>query len=566
LGEFDVTLTITTADGTDSTTKVEYIVTSCAVPDVSFTSNVRAAPAPLAVHFTSTTPTQYTGCDPTSWDWDFGDTGTGSGEETDHTYIDSGIFDVCLEVQVPGTSAQTCVDDYIVTSPEIELTAPVGSESWPAGTEQQIAYTLRGNPHDWVSHVRVSVSPDSGATYEEIAVVPTDSGSAGDYQTAWPVPIARGDAFRVQVVAEDGSDVQVASDQSDSDFAVTLVYEPTAELDAATGEVTLTWKGGDADIWALDGVYDASFAGGYLLAAEEQSPYVDSPPAGARAYRFANLGTDAFSPATVGKADLAISLGYNLLAVPLLPDQELYASQAAADMNGQDGNVIELAKWDHLSGSWLTHDPSWPLVDFPINAGEGFFLKAGCDSTWSVAGEVARGDRVCTQTAHGYAMFGVPTREFAMASDAAAAMLSQGCTPTEISRWLASAGIWQTHDLSWPVVDFPIDATDGFFVKAGSDAPFILNPMDVQAEAMSATEAQVTFATDVPGVAWVVYGTDPENLDSRAYDDLGVLHADTDHQITLTDLEPDTTYFLDIVFLGVVYNKRGEHYAVQTPE
>ena len=112
-GEYDVTLTVTTSGGSDSETKDGYVVVSCPTPDPAFTSDVTSGPAPLDVTFTSTTTAPVTGCDPTAWSWTFGDSGTGSGEITAHTYETEGYYDVCLTVTVPGTSAQTCVVDYI---------------------------------------------------------------------------------------------------------------------------------------------------------------------------------------------------------------------------------------------------------------------------------------------------------------------------------------------------------------------------------------------------------------------------------------------------------------------
>ena len=112
-GEYDVTLTVTTAGGSDAETKEGYIVVSCPTPDPAFTSDVTSGPAPLDVTFTSTTTAPATGCDPTAWDWTFGDAGSGSGEVAQHTYAEDGLYDVCLTVTVPGTSAQTCVVDYV---------------------------------------------------------------------------------------------------------------------------------------------------------------------------------------------------------------------------------------------------------------------------------------------------------------------------------------------------------------------------------------------------------------------------------------------------------------------
>ena len=112
-GEYDVTLAVTTSGGSDTETKEGYIVVACPSPDPTFTSDVTSGAAPLDVTFTSTTEAPANGCDPTAWAWTFGDSASGSGEQVQHTYTEDGLYGVCLTVTVPGTSAQTCVVDYV---------------------------------------------------------------------------------------------------------------------------------------------------------------------------------------------------------------------------------------------------------------------------------------------------------------------------------------------------------------------------------------------------------------------------------------------------------------------
>ena len=95
------TLTVTTSGGSDSETREGYIVVSCPTPDPSFTGVPASGLAPLDVTFTSTTIAPATGCDPTAWDWTFGDSAGGAGEIVAHTYTEDGLYDVCLTVTVP---------------------------------------------------------------------------------------------------------------------------------------------------------------------------------------------------------------------------------------------------------------------------------------------------------------------------------------------------------------------------------------------------------------------------------------------------------------------------------
>ena len=116
-GEYDVTLTVTTANGSDSETKDGYIVRGLpdARPDLHGGTDERGCAAGRDLHLDET-EAPATGCDPTAWDWTFGDAGIASGEVAQHTYEAEGYYNVCLTVTVPGTSAQTCVVDYIDVS------------------------------------------------------------------------------------------------------------------------------------------------------------------------------------------------------------------------------------------------------------------------------------------------------------------------------------------------------------------------------------------------------------------------------------------------------------------
>ena len=56
----------------------------------------------------------------TSWDWDFGDGTTGTGESVNHIYPDAGTYDVTLTVSDATTSSiPHTKDDYIIVNRQI---------------------------------------------------------------------------------------------------------------------------------------------------------------------------------------------------------------------------------------------------------------------------------------------------------------------------------------------------------------------------------------------------------------------------------------------------------------
>ena len=90
LGVYSVTLTATNKDGSDSTTKVNYIVTTLG-PIAEFKADRQVGKAPFIVEFTDLSSNN-----PTSWSWDFGDGTTSSEQNPRHIYMREGTYDVSL--------------------------------------------------------------------------------------------------------------------------------------------------------------------------------------------------------------------------------------------------------------------------------------------------------------------------------------------------------------------------------------------------------------------------------------------------------------------------------------
>jgi len=92
LGSYTVTLTASNKDGSDTTSKQNFIVTTLA-PVADFKADRQVGKAPFIVTFTDLSKGN-----PTSWVWDFGD-GTSSYEQNPrHIYMKEGSYDVRLTV------------------------------------------------------------------------------------------------------------------------------------------------------------------------------------------------------------------------------------------------------------------------------------------------------------------------------------------------------------------------------------------------------------------------------------------------------------------------------------
>jgi PKD repeat protein len=111
-GQFTVTLEVTNEDGSNTTTKEQFITGSTLIlPVAEFTANTTSGDAPLAVGFTD----QSTGS-PVSWQWAFGDGATSDEQNPEHLYTNAGTYTVSLEVTNPDGSNTATKTDYITVT------------------------------------------------------------------------------------------------------------------------------------------------------------------------------------------------------------------------------------------------------------------------------------------------------------------------------------------------------------------------------------------------------------------------------------------------------------------
>jgi len=126
-GKFTVTLGVSNANGQDSTTKADFIVTTLA-PVADFRADRQAGNAPFVVRFTD-----LSNGSPDTWSWDFGD-GTGSSEQNpSHIYMNEGAYNVQLTVSnqfgsdsvfLKDTSSATATAAPAATQAAVETSAP----------------------------------------------------------------------------------------------------------------------------------------------------------------------------------------------------------------------------------------------------------------------------------------------------------------------------------------------------------------------------------------------------------------------------------------------------------
>jgi PKD repeat protein len=146
-GNYSVALAAQNADGTNSTTKIDYITVSQRTPPIAgFTANGTSGKSPLAIAFTDTSTNS-----PTSWNWTFGD-GTLSDEQNPvHIYTATGMYTVSLSVANPDGSDTTSRTGYISASAPVLPVADFTANRTSGNAPLAVAFTesSTGQPATW---------------------------------------------------------------------------------------------------------------------------------------------------------------------------------------------------------------------------------------------------------------------------------------------------------------------------------------------------------------------------------------------------------------------------------
>src|SRR5690606_12772690 len=100
-GTYTVTLVVRNESGANAVTKTAYI-TVYPSPTASLSADITTACLPASIQFTGTASTTVGTI--SEWSWDFGDGGTSSQQNPQHTYTETGYYNVALTV----TSSNGC--------------------------------------------------------------------------------------------------------------------------------------------------------------------------------------------------------------------------------------------------------------------------------------------------------------------------------------------------------------------------------------------------------------------------------------------------------------------------
>ena len=143
-GTYTVALNVAGPGGSDTETKVDYIVVSEPPPNADYSANPKSGVAPLTVDFTDLSTGTIT-----SWDWDFGDGGSFSTPNPSYEYSNPGIYSVSLTVSGPGGPDTKTEENFITVYEEIIANFTASPTSGAAPLEVSFTDASFGNISSW---------------------------------------------------------------------------------------------------------------------------------------------------------------------------------------------------------------------------------------------------------------------------------------------------------------------------------------------------------------------------------------------------------------------------------
>ena len=232
-GTYNVTLTVATSD-VACTNQITQAVPVNALPSSNFNFTTVCRGEPTQFTSTATAPL---GQHITSYQWNFGDGQTGSGQTVSHTYAQAGTYNVTHTVS---TTGGTCADDITQAVPVNALPVPTvsanpntvmygGTTTLTANAGTQGSFNFHWEPADKV------VSPNSQTTqtiplYENQVFICTVTNSQGN---------CSGNAQLTVSIEGSNMAAQATADQNDlcEGESTTLHAQPSG----GTGNYTFEW-------------------------------------------------------------------------------------------------------------------------------------------------------------------------------------------------------------------------------------------------------------------------------------------------------------------------------------
>lgn len=165
-------------------------------------------------------------------------------------------------------------------------------------------------------------------------------------------------------------------------------------------------------------------------------------------------------------AQMSLQTGWNLVALPLLPNIPMTSLSLCAiiDGSGGTGTAVEVSQW--IYGGWETARCNLP-GSFPMDVSRGYFVRLSKPATIQFSGTRISGP-VSLSIATGWNLVSFPVCRASDTASTAVVLVDTAAgapgTTSEIDRW--ESGAWDGHIANVALNRFPIELGRGYFVRS----------------------------------------------------------------------------------------------------
>ncbi len=172
---------------------------------------------------------------------------------------------------------------------------------------------------------------------------------------------------------------------------------------------------------------------------------------------------------TTATHSFSLSAGWNLITLPLQPVTPYNAETLLQAINAQGASCNEVDQW--VTGMWESYPLGVPFGQFPINLGQGYFVKCTLPGSWTMEGNPLTGSVPLSLSA-GWNLVGVPyPANGNTAMTVVNGINNQGGACSELVRWVN--GAWGTYIDGVPFTDFALLPYEGYFVKCTVPSTYV---------------------------------------------------------------------------------------------
>jgi hypothetical protein len=176
-----------------------------------------------------------------------------------------------------------------------------------------------------------------------------------------------------------------------------------------------------------------------------------------------------------GEIAVPLAAGYNLIAMPVNPAATLTAEDLVQQINADGGDCTSVIAYDTAQGAFVTHPAGTAVGNFVIEVGAGYFVRCTRISTWKAKGYALNTQRYAISLKAGYNLIGLPLEPVPLTKyTAEGAGIEINSQPpggaTQIIRYNASTGQFETHPIGTAVNNFTLDLGRGYFIRCAADS------------------------------------------------------------------------------------------------